>query len=413
MESLFDKNRPAAASAQPYFEAAHVPYGYREKSDQIRNDVRASKLDLRAGMYRDEHGQVAMMECVRLAREEILKETRGREYLPLVGLEKFNRAFKKLLLGDALLEKLDAQSLSLQSIGGAGALRIGGEFLGRIYPGRKLFISAQSWGDHSRIFSRCGLKVEDYPYLDQSTGGLDFEGMLKRLALAEKGSILLLQACCHNPTGLDLQGSQWKELCELVKERNLLPFFDLAYLGTGAGIEADLWPIRHFAESACDMLVASSCCKSFSMYDYRVGALSVLCSSPEVKERILSQLKSDVQAAYSSPPREGAAIIANILESAELSAMWRQELNHIRERVCGVRAALVEALANAGSLERFAPISQQRGFFAWTGLSRSQVGRLAEDCAIYLPSNGRLCLSVLPENRIEYLARSLAAVAKI
>ena len=375
-------------------------------------DTRPGKVNLGVGIYYDEQGCIPLLDSVRKVEQALAAEAKPRGYLPIDGLPAYTLATQKLLFG-AHSELLQAGRVATsQTVGGSGALRIGADFLKRALPRARIAISNPSWENHRVVFSTAGFEVSDYTYFDPATHGLDFAGMLADLGALEPGTVVLLHACCHNPTGADLSVEQWKQVVALVKERNLLPFIDIAYQGFDQGTEADAIAIRLFAESGIPaFVVASSYSKSFSLYGERVGALSIVAADREEAKRVQSQVKRTIRANYSSPSTHGGALVAGVLGSNELRAEWEQELGEMRSRIHSLRAALVEKLAVLGAPE-FGFIQQQAGMFSYSGLSKAQVDRLREEYAIYAIGTGRICVAALSQNNLDKVAEAVYAVSR-
>ena len=375
-------------------------------------DTRPGKVNLGVGIYYDEQGCIPLLDSVRKVEQALAAEAKPRGYLPIDGLPAYTLATQKLLFG-AHSELLEAGRVATsQTVGGSGALRIGADFLKRALPNARIAISNPSWENHRVVFSTAGFEVSDYTYFDPATHGLDFPGMLADLSALEPGTVVLLHACCHNPTGADLSVEQWKQVVALVKDRNLLPFIDIAYQGFDQGTEADAIAIRLFAESGIPaFVVASSYSKSFSLYGERVGALSIVAADREEAKRVQSQVKRTIRANYSSPSTHGGALVAGVLGSNELRAEWEQELGEMRSRIHSLRAALVEKLAVLGAPE-FGFIQQQAGMFSYSGLSKAQVDRLREEYAIYAIGTGRICVAALSQNNLDKVAEAVYAVSR-
>ena len=375
-------------------------------------DTRPGKVNLGVGIYYDEQGRIPLLESVRKVEQALAAEAKPRGYIPIDGLPAYTLATQKLLFGaqSPLLEA--GRVATSQTVGGSGALRIGADFLKRALPNARIAISNPSWENHRVVFSSAGFEVSDYTYFDPATHGLNFPGMLADLGTLEPGTVVLLHACCHNPTGADLSVEQWKQVVALAKERNLLPFIDIAYQGFDQGTEADATAIRLFAESGIPaFVVASSYSKSFSLYGERVGALSIVAADRDEAKRVQSQIKRTIRANYSSPSTHGGALVAGVLGSDELRAEWEQELGAMRSRIHALRAALVEKLAVLGAPE-FGFIQQQAGMFSYSGLSKAQVDRLREEYAIYAIGTGRICVAALSQNNLDKVAEAVYAVSR-
>ncbi|MEL1266224.1 amino acid aminotransferase [Pseudoxanthomonas putridarboris] len=375
-------------------------------------DTRPGKVNLGVGIYYDEQGRIPLLDSVRQVEQALAADARPRGYIPIDGLPAYNQATQKLVFGADSAVLAAGRVVTAQTIGGSGALRIGADFLKRALPGAKIAISSPSWENHRVVFASAGFEVVDYRYYDPATHGLDFAGMLADLGALEPGTVVLLHACCHNPTGVDLASAQWKRVVELVKERNLLPFVDMAYQGFDQGADADAQAIRLFADSGIPaFVVASSYSKSFSLYGERVGALSLVAADRDEARRVLSQIKRTIRSNYSSPSTHGGALVAGVLGSDELRGRWEQELGGMRERIHALRAALVGKLAALGAPE-FGFIQQQAGMFSYSGLSKAQVDRLREEYAIYAIGTGRICVAALNQQNIDKVAQAVYEVSR-
>lgn len=391
------------------FFSESLPWGWRERAAIIAGDDRDHKLDLGPGILRTAAGDIPSFRAVCEARA-LLDRNVAKGYLPPCGLPEFRTAAGELILGDTA--NMADKSLTVQTIGGANALRLAADCLKRLGIIDSVFISAESWADHRRIFERAGLAVCTYPYLSCDSSGIDVDGLFGSAAAMPPRSAILLQASCHNPTGYDPSKEIWDGLFDLIERRGVFPIFDAAYPGLGTCLDADLRPVRECAERGMELMIALSCCKSFSLYDSRVGALTAVTHSPQAAARLESQLKTDIQSNYSSPPRFGADLVARILNTENLRALWLSELSELRESLEQRRRLLTAELEALGSCPSLLKISEQRGLFAWTGLDRTACARLTQEFAVYLPSNGRICLGALPSSRIHYLAQALCAVSR-
>ena len=375
-------------------------------------DTRPGKVNLGVGIYYDEQGRIPLLDTVREVEQALAAEAKPRGYVPIDGLPAYNQATQKLVFGADSAILAAGRVVTAQTIGGSGALRIGADFLKRALPDAKIAISNPSWENHRMVFATAGFDVVDYRYYDAATHGLDFAGMLADLAALEPGTVVLLHACCHNPTGVDLTTEQWTQVVELVKARNLLPFIDMAYQGFDQGPDVDAQSIRLFADSGLPaFVVANSYSKSFSLYGERVGALSIVSADRDESKRVLSQIKRTIRSNYSSPSNHGGALVAGVLGSDELRGRWEQELGGMRERIHGLRAALVGKLAALGAPE-FGFIQQQAGMFSYSGLSKAQVDRLREEYAIYAIGTGRICVAALNQQNIDKVAAAVYAVSR-
>jgi len=375
-------------------------------------DTRATKVNLGVGVYYDDNGKIPLLAAVKTAERTRLETMPPRGYQPIEGPAAYDQAVQKLLLG-ADSELLAAgRVVTAQALGGTGALKIGADFLKRLNPASKVYISDPSWENHRALFESAGFEVENYPYYDAETRGVNFAGMKSFLQGLAAGSVIVLHACCHNPTGADLSDAQWAEVVEVCREKGLVPFLDMAYQGFADGIEADAVAVRLFAASGLQFFVSSSFSKSFSLYGERVGALSVVTASKEESARVLSQLKRVIRTNYSNPPIHGGAIVAAVLSSPELRQLWEDELAGMRDRIRAMRTGLVEQLKAKGVAQDFSFVVAQRGMFSYTGLSAAQVDVLKNEFGIYAVSTGRICLAALNSGNIGYVAESIAQVVK-
>ncbi|MCU1733583.1 MULTISPECIES: aromatic amino acid transaminase [unclassified Pseudomonas] len=376
--------------------------------DDYQRDPRAGKVNLSIGFYYDEHGEVPVLPSVRRAKAllDVRAET-ANLYLPMDGHPGFREAVQGYLFGD--LGGADSERIvTLQSVGGSGALRVGADFLKRYYPQSQVWVSDPTWDNHLAIFQGAGFAVNRYPYLDASGQAVDFAAMLDVFGKLPAHSIVLLHACCHNPTGIDLTPVQWQRFYALFRERSLIPFLDAAYLGLGEGLDADTYAIRALARSGITGLVSNSFSKVFSLYGERVGSLSVVCKDGEIARRVAGQLKGTVRTNYSNPPRHGAELVATIFGDAELTALWRQELDAMRARMVGMRQALFDEVGRIDARREVGYLLRQKGMFSYTGLSADAVDRIREQHGVYLIRSGRMCVAGLNESNLATVARALS-----
>ena len=375
-------------------------------------DSRATKVNLGVGIYYDEQGRIPLLQAVRRIEEQLTAAGRPRGYLPIDGLATYTNATRELVFGKESELVAAGRVATTQTIGGSGALRVGAELLAQTLPHATVAISNPSWENHRAVVTAAGFTVVDYTYFDAASHGLDFDGMLADLARLEPGTTVLLHACCHNPTGADLTEAQWKQVAALLKERQLFPFIDMAYQGFDKGISEDGVAVRIVAEAGIDsFIVANSYSKSFSLYGERVGALSVVAADAAQTKAVQSHIKRIIRTIYSSPSTHGAALVAGVLGSSELRALWEDELGQMRNRIHALRAGLVSKLAELGAPE-FAFIQQQAGMFSYSGLSREQVDRLRDEFGIYAVGTGRICVAALSQNNLDYVARAVYAVSR-
>ncbi|MFL6653749.1 MAG: amino acid aminotransferase [Sulfurifustis sp.] len=373
-------------------------------------DSNPKKVNLGVGVYYDAAGKVSMLQCVRQAERRLLESGMPRNYLPIDGLPAYDRAVRDLVFGlDSPLIKAE-RAITLQALGGTGALKVAADFLRRLNPKATVWISDPSWENHRALFEMAGFTVKTYPYYDAPTRGLNFAGMIAALEAVPAGDIAVLHACCHNPTGVDLQPEQWTRVIEVVRARGLVPVLDIAYQGFAEGLDTDGAVVRRFAETCCPVFVATSYSKSFSLYGERIGALSVVTASKDESARVLSQLKRVVRTNYSNPPTYGSQVVASVLTTPELRVLWERELGEMRDRIKSMRRALVEKVQAQARGFDFSFVLRQRGLFSYTGLSKDAVRRLREEFAIYAVDSGRICVAALNDNNVDYVANAIAKV---
>ena len=379
--------------------------------DAYRADPNPAKLDLGVGVYKDASGLTPIPRAVKLAEQRLLETEQTKTYIGGHGAPEFGERLLQLVLGEhnALLgERLAGAT---QTPGGTGALRLAGEFIARNLPGRGIWLSNPTWPIHETLFAACGLRVEHYPYVG-ADNRLNVEAMLDALQRIPAGDVVLLHACCHNPTGFDLSPADWQRVLEVVKARELLPLIDFAYQGFGDGLEDDAWAVRLFAAELPELLITSSCSKNFGLYRERTGALIVRADSAGKLADVRSQLALLARGLWSTPPSHGAAVVAEILGDKELKALWAAEVESMRQRVANLRSGLVEALRPHGLAERFAHVAQQRGMFSYTGLTPAHVEQLRTEFSVYLVNSGRASVAGMSEQRLDYLAGAIARVCQ-
>ncbi|MDR2452571.1 MAG: aspartate/tyrosine/aromatic aminotransferase [Candidatus Accumulibacter sp.] len=379
-------------------------------TEAFNADIRATKVNLGIGVYFDDEGKLPLLDTVKTVERARLENLPSHGYLPIDGLAAYNRAVQAMLFGEDSPLLAEGRVVTVQTLGGTGALKIGGDYLKRLLPNATVHISAPSWENHRMIYENAGFQVENYPYYDAATHGVDFAAMKAGLGALPAGSIVVLHACCHNPTGADLGAAEWREIVELFKARGLVAFIDMAYQGFADGIEEDAVALELFAASGLQFFVSTSYSKSFSLYGERVGALSVVTASKDESARVLSQLKKVIRTNYSSPPTHGAALVSAALTHAELRRRWEAELAGMRERIKAMRHSLVDRLEAEGAARDFSFIIRQRGMFSYTGLSAGQVARLKDEFGVYAVSTGRICIASLNAGNIDYVAKAIAAV---
>ena len=373
-------------------------------------DQNPNKVNLGVGVYTDDNGKVPVLQCVRTAEKKLGENATPRNYLPIDGIAAYDRAVQETLFGKDTPAVKDGRIVTVQTLGGTGGLKVGGDFLKRVNPGVDLYISDPSWENHRPIFEYAGYTVKTYPYYDAATNGLKFEAMMTCFESLPARTVVLLHACCHNPTGVDLNAAQWEKVIDVVKRRDLVPFLDIAYQGFADGLEEDAATIRRFTAECKAVFVSSSFSKSLSLYGERVGALSIVTSSKEEASRTLSQLKRVIRTNYSSPPTSGGQSVAMVLTTPELRQQWDQELGQMRERIKAMRKLLVEKIRALRSDFDFNFIIEQRGMFSYSGLTKEQVKRLREEYSIYAIDSGRICVAALNTKNIDYVAQAIAKV---
>ena len=373
-------------------------------------DANPRKVNLGVGVYCNDEGKVPLLECVKRAEREITAKATPRTYLPIDGLPAYDKSVQQLLLGSDGELIATGRVVTVQALGGTGGLRVGADFLRKFLPQASVAISDPSWENHRALFEGAGFEVRTYPYYDAATHGLAFEAMRQSLDAMAPGTIVVLHACCHNPTGVDPTPAQWDEILRAVRARGLVPFLDLAYQGFGAGTEADAGVVRRFAATPGPLFVSNSFSKSFSLYGERVGALTVVAASRDEAARVLSQLKRVVRANYSNPPTFGGQIVSLVLGNPELRELWEIELGGMRERIREMRELLVRKLAERAPGHDFAFVREQRGMFSYSGLDKAQVGRLREEFSVYAIDTGRICVAALNSKNIDYVADAIASV---
>jgi aromatic-amino-acid transaminase len=376
--------------------------------DAYRADRNPAKLDLGVGVYKDAQGLTPIPRAVKLAEQWLLESETSKSYIGGHGDPLFGSLLSELVLG-ANNPLLTERAGATQTPGGTGALRLCADFIAQCLPGRGIWLSDPTWPIHESIFAAAGLRVGHYPYVG-ADNALNVEAMIAALTHVPKGDVVLLHACCHNPTGFDLAPRDWKRVLEVVKARELLPLIDFAYQGFGDGLEQDAFAVRLFAAELPELLITSSCSKNFGLYRERTGALIVCAEHAEKLQDVRSQLAFIARNLWSTPPAHGAAVVASILQDDELKALWVAELNSMRERIASLRLGLVEALQPHGLSERFAHIAQQRGMFSYTGLSPTQVQRLRDEFSVYMVGSGRANVAGLDVQRMDQLASAIARV---
>ncbi|MCQ4235682.1 aspartate/tyrosine/aromatic aminotransferase [Pseudomonas stutzeri] len=378
--------------------------------DAFRADANPAKLDLGVGVYKDAHGQTPIPRAVKLAEQRLVDSEKTKSYIGGHGDAQFGALLMRLVLSPRAVALAEDRAGCTQAPGGTGALRLAGEFIARCLPGRTLWLSDPTWPIHQTLFAAAGVPLQHYPYVG-ANNRLDREGLFAALERIPTGDVVLLHACCHNPSGFDLNQDDWLRVLEIVRSRELLPLFDFAYQGFGEGLEEDAWAVRLFAETLPEVLITSSCSKNFGLYRERTGALIVIAAGHEQLLDVRSQLAALARGLWSTPPAHGAAVVTTILADDALRQIWQDEVEGMRQRIANLRKGLVEALTPYGLAERFAHIAEQRGMFSYTGLTAAQVRRLRTEHSVYLVESGRASVAGLDAERLDALARAIASVS--
>ncbi len=379
-------------------------------NEQFNADSNPAKVNLGVGVYFDDNGKLPLLECVQTAEKALMDKPSPRGYLPIDGIAAYDNAVKALVFGAESDVVKSGRVSTVQAIGGTGGLKIGADFLKKVSPAAKVLISDPSWENHRAIFQNAGFEVGSYRYYDAATRSVNFDGMLADLNGAVPGTIVVLHACCHNPTGYDLTAAQWDQVIAAVKAKNLTAFLDMAYQGFGHGIAEDGAVIGKFVAAGLNIFVSTSFSKSFSLYGERVGALSVVASDKDEAARVLSQLKIAIRTNYSNPPTHGGAVVAAVLGNPELRALWEKELGEMRVRIKAMRQKLVDGLKAAGVKQDMSFITTQIGMFSYSGLSKDQMVRLRSEFGVYGTDTGRMCVAALNSKNIDYVCQSIAKV---
>ena len=375
-------------------------------------DTNPKKVNLGVGVYYDENGKLPLLRCVQAAEKAMADVPKARGYLPIDGIAAYDAVVKALVFGADSEPVKSGRIATVQGVGGTGALKVGADFLKKLNPHAKVLISDPSWENHRALFSNAGFMVESHPYFDPTAngglGGINFAGMLAAFNAAPAGTIVVLHACCHNPTGYDISSAQWDEVISVVKARGLVPFLDMAYQGFGYGLKEDGVAVQKFVDAGLTFFVSTSFSKSFSLYGERVGALSVLCQSSDEAARILSQLKIVIRTNYSTPPTHGGAVVAAVMTDPKLRAMWEEELGEMRLRIKAMRQELVDGLKSAGVTRDMSFITTQIGMFSYSGLTKDQMVRLRSEFGVYGTDAGRMCVAALNSKNIDYVCAAIA-----
>lgn len=377
-----------------------------------KDDPNPNKVDLGVGVYKDEQGHTAVLKCVKEAEALRLKNEDSKTYIGMAGDLGFNSHIEKLAFGQAHKVLLANRVTTAHTPGGTGALRVAAEFIKKANPNATIWVTSPTWANHISMFKAAGLNVKEYTYYDYTTKGLNEEGMFADLATVPAGDVVLVHACCHNPSGMDLTFAQWQRFAELAKERGFTPLVDMAYQGFGTGLEEDAKGLRYLADHVEEMLLCSSCSKNFGLYRERIGAVSVVSADSKISDIARVNLLSVVRSIYSMPPAHGAIIVASILDSAELTALWHQELAEMRDRINNYRQLIIDKLAGEGVTQDFSFITRQHGMFSFLGINKEQIARLRNEFSIYMVDSSRVSIAGLNHSNIDYFAKSVATVLK-
>ena len=379
-------------------------------TDAFKKDTNPQKINIGVGVYKDEVGNTPILKSVKQAEKILLDEEKTKTYLSIQGTAEYGKCVQELIFGKSNELLTSNRAVTVQAPGGTGALRIAGDFMHKFFPNAKVWLSDPTWPNHNKVFDAAGLETRTYSYYDSTTNGLNFDKMLKSLSTASPGDIIVLHACCHNPTGVDLSNTQWLQLVDIIEKQNLLPLFDFAYQGFGSGLDEDAFAIRTFAKKIKNFFVANSFSKNFGLYNERVGALTLVTESADEAAKAFSQLKICVRANFSNPPAHGAAVVTKILSTPELRKLWMNEVTEMRERIHGYRDKFVAALKAEGIKQNFDFIRKQRGMFSYTGLSVDQVLKLRSEYSIFFANSGRISLAGVNDKNINRLCHSFAEV---
>ena len=380
-------------------------------NEQFAADPNPAKVNLGVGVYFDENGKLPLLQCVQEAERLMMDSPKARGYLPIDGIAAYDSAVQGLVFGADSAAVKAGRIATVQALGGTGGLKLGADFLKRLKPNAQVLISDPSWENHRALFTNAGFPVDTYPYYDADKRGVNFDGMLGALNSAAAGTIVVLHACCHNPTGYDITPAQWEQVVQAVKAKELVPFLDMAYQGFGEGIAEDGAVIAQFMAAGLDFFVSTSFSKSFSLYGERVGALSVVCESKDEAARVLSQLKIVIRTNYSNPPTHGAQVVAIVLNTPSLRAMWEEELAGMRIRIKQMRTALLDKLQAAGIQQDMSFITQQKGMFSYSGLNKEHMQRLRSEFGIYGVDSGRICVAALNSRNIDAVVSAIVKVS--
>ena len=378
-------------------------------SIKFKADHNPNKIDLAPGVFKDEAGHTPILACVKKAEQHLLQQESSKVYLGSAGSALFNEKISRLMLGEHRLIN-DNRIRSISTPGGTGALRVAGELIKKAKPDATIWVSNPTWANHQGVFQAAGLNIKTYPYYDYDNKCLDFNGMVEALKQIPKDDAVLLHACCHNPSGMDLNQDQWQQVTELVKINGFIPVIDIAYQGFGESLDADAYGLRTMADALEQMIVCSSCSKNFGLYRERIGACSVVGKDAAATDILHAVLLRVVRTNYSMPPAHGAAIVETILNSPELTAQWHTELKDMRDRINGMRQLLVDKLKEKGVTRDFSFITTQNGMFSFLGIDKEQVQRLQDEFSIYVVDSSRICVASISPSNVDYLTESIAKI---
>ena len=379
-------------------------------TEAFHADQNPNKVNLGVGVYTDDNGKVPVLECVRRAELDLCESALPRNYLPIDGLKGYDRAAQELLFGLESKALKEGRIVTVQTLGGTGGLKVGADLLRRVNPEAQAWISDPSWENHRALFEYAGYRVNAYPYYDPATHGVRFDAMLEALDAIPAGSLIVLHACCHNPTGVDLREDQWTRVLDVVNRRELVPFLDIAYQGFGDGLDADAAAVRRFSEACPFVFVSSSFSKSMSLYGERIGAFHIVIRDAAEVAKVLSQVKRVIRTNYSSPPTYGGQTATTVLTTPELRTLWETELGQMRDRIKAMRRQLVDKIRAERSDFDFSFVVEQRGMFSYSGLTREQVHRLRKEYSVYAIDSGRICVAALNTRNVDYVAKAIASV---
>ncbi|SFX07614.1 aromatic amino acid transaminase [Marinospirillum alkaliphilum] len=378
--------------------------------EAFNRDTNPNKIDLGVGVYRDAQGNTPILQAVKEAEALLLTREKTKSYIGSHGDPAFGQQLLPLVLGQDSAVLQASRATLTQAPGGTGALRLAADFIHRCAPGKKVWISDPTWPNHYAIFNAAGVEYASYRYVDSNTNRLDFPAMLADLQQIPEGDVVLLHACCHNPTGFDLSLEQWQQVLEILKARKLLPLIDFAYQGFGAGLEEDAAAVRLLAEQLPEVMITASCSKNFGLYRERIGAFIAVAANRNDMEKVRSQLAVVARSNYSNPPAHGSAIVATILANPELNGLWRREVDDMRNRINTLRQQFVDALKPFGLAEKFACVAEQRGMFSYSGLKPEEVQKLQQEFGIYMVKTGRMNIAGYSEQNLQYLCKAIASV---